>query len=133
MQWGASFEVWSFSSFLRNFALGSCKEVCTCLAKPIGSVGVGTFTSSGHQAGVSTQWAHHLTHSWELSKGSLGIADRSGSSPLPLDTSVPDRNSHTGGSKTGESPRSPQQIGTNLQSHLNCWIMRHGHPLPWAE
>ena len=105
MQWGEGGKVWSFSPFLRNFALGNWKEAHTCLAKLIGSLGVGTF-SSGHQAGVSTQWACHLIHSWGLSKGSLGIADQLDLSPLLPDASVPNRNSHTCGSKTGGSPRS---------------------------
>ena len=105
--WGAGGGVWLFSSFLSYFALGNWKEACTHLAKLIGSLGVGTFTSSGHQAGISTWQACHLTHSWGSSKGGSGITDWSGSSLLPSSDSVPDRNSFRCGSKAGTSPRSP--------------------------
>ena len=107
MQWGAGGRVWSFSPFLMYFALGNWKEAHTHLAKLIRSLGVETFTSFGHQAGVSTWWACHPTHSWGSSKGGLGIAEQAGSSPLLPDNSALDRNSCRCWSKAGGFPKSP--------------------------
>ena len=72
-----------------------------------GPFGVGTFTSFDHQAGVSTWWVCHLTHSWGSSKGGSSIAEWSGSSPLPPGDFAPDRNSCRCGSKAGRFPKSP--------------------------
>ena len=69
------------------------------------SLWVRTFWSSGHHARVSTQWTHHLTHSWGSSKDSLDIEDQSDSS-LPPGDSVPDRNSCTSGSSSGGCSKS---------------------------
>ena len=67
---------------------------------------VRTFWSSGHHAGVSTQWACHLTHSWWSLKDSSGVKGQSGSSSLLLIDPVPDRNSCKSGSRSGRCPKS---------------------------
>ena len=67
---------------------------------------VGTFCSSDHHAGVSTQQAHHPTHSWCLLKDSFGVKDQSGSSSPLLGDSVPDRNSCTSESNSGGCSKS---------------------------
>ena len=102
MQWGVGGRLWSFSPFLRHFTLGNWKEAHTHLTKLIGSLEVGTFTSSGHQARVSTQWACHLPYSQGSSKDGLGFKEWSDPSlPLP-DNSVLDTNSWTQGLTLGE-------------------------------
>ena len=100
--------VWSFSPFLRYFALGNWKEACTHLAKLIRSLEVGTFTSSSHQADISTQKACHLTHSWGSSKGQLRHCRTIWAHPLYCQVTLSQtRNSHRCGSKAGGSPKSP--------------------------
>ena len=74
----------------------------------------GTPTSSGHQVGVSTQWAYHLTHTWGSSKDGLGIKDWSDLSLPPPGDPVPDRNSWTHGSSSGGCPKSS---GSYAQDH----------------
>ena len=81
-------------SFSKELCFGELEGTHTHLAKLNGSLGVGTFTSSGHQAGVSTQQVCHLTHSWGLSKGSSGVAELVGFIPSTTNASVPGRNSH---------------------------------------
>ena len=49
---------------MKIFCLGKLKWGHICLAKLIGSLGVGTIANSGHQAGVSTWNACHITTPW---------------------------------------------------------------------
>ena len=128
MQWGAGGVVWLFSPILRYFALGSWKEACMYFAKLIGSLGVGTFTSSGHQAGVSTQQVCHFTHPWGSSKGSSGIADWVHLLYHQMPLLQAGTLIHVGLRLVG-LPGLLQQIGTNLQFHLNWLIMSHSQHL----
>ena len=98
----------------------------------MGSLGVGTITNSGHQSGVSTQWACHATHFLGSSRGGLGISDYSGPSS-PSGSPAPDRNLLRSGSRTGGFPRSSptawdQSIVSSelpdkeLSSHSMGWV-----------
>ena len=116
----------------RYFTLGSWNKAHKCLVKLIGSLGVGTITSSSYQDRVSTQWVCHVTHSLGSSRGGSGISNCSGPSSSPSGGPASDRNFCRCGSKTGGSPRSPLQLGTNLQCHQSYQTMRSSHPPPWA-
>ena len=94
-------------SFPEVFCFGELERSSHSLGKAYQVPLVGTFTSSGHQGGISTWPACHLTHSWGSSKGGSGIAEQLGSSHLLPGDSVPDRSSCRYGSKVGGSPKSP--------------------------
>ena len=107
MQWGTGGRVWSFSPFLGYAALRNWKEAHTCLAKLIGSLGVGTLTNSSHQAGAplgrhttSPTLGGHQRVAWALQNDWAHAL-------LSPGGSAPDRNSHRCGSKAGRPPKSP--------------------------
>ena len=133
MQWVAGDRVWSFSPFLRYFALGNWKEAYTGLAKLIRSLGMGTFTSSGYQARVSTWRAHHFTHPWGHQRV-VWVLQIGQVCPLCHWMSLSPTGTHACmGKKLVGLPDLLWQIETSLQFHQNCQRMRHHHPLPWAQ
>ena len=133
IQWGAGGQLWSFFPFLRYFALGNWKEAHTHLAKLIWSLGMGTFTSSGHQA--RSLLGGHATS--PIPGGHQRVVQVLQISQvhslccwMPL--SLTGTHVHVVLRLVG-SPGLLWQIETNLQFQWNCRITRHGHPLPCAE
>ena len=78
----------------------------TCLAKSIGSLGVGTFKSSRHQVRVSTWLECHLNHLLGLLKDSSGVEGWWDSSLHSQNSCAQYRNSCTQGSSSGGCPKS---------------------------